>query len=884
MLVILGCKAQSQTIHKWDFESIEALVSKSGKSVKPGDYKCKPEKLMEKSNNYLSNKGIDCLIPFNVFGQETSEFSFSFNFRGSYFTYMSFPEQYLKLVFDYDIIQFSTAVEHEGKIISDNWVIKLDGRNGPHYADLSDGEWHSIVFKGNSKSGVKEVLVDGIKYLRIADIKNKSSFKLPRNDGFRKMWDIDNVEYCNIFIGDAKSKQLSLQNLEKLNSNSLKKRSSIADKINLKDYAPGHPEYSIDILTQLEKFPLPRFQPGMNIQRNMSWLDINYLHRKYSYPRRKNFGTSDPIYAVSILKEMAEFWNYYVEIPTLRVAANEAEKIYSDNKTLHGNIIAFSNSRTDLPTSTIMIHAQIKPLHSGYDSQKPFILSQTLPENYYINTNSSPVIYNGKKWLSPLMPYDIIEKDGRTAGAYIRRLNSYLKRPIDFINENGEVFGHKRPFALYKKDERITELIKKTGYDQDDFNGWFQNKIDSIYKYNLLKESGNPSAKFTFYDLSASASEYWPSYKMRMNLNSRFDGGIRSTPAFYPAEPSNWVFGRGPNAGYGVIAEGRNKEIDLGVIKFAPFISPGWGLEEDNIRPSQWLGLLKSMLMLGADFFHVGYFNVTDSKDKWINGVGPNDPAGYAYQVAIPAYVQELIPYTNEFLEKGNLIKGDYKERGRDFRLRGNAENQLIIARKLGKSYLIYGSVQKNTNLINSVPDSVVTQVSIDGQKIQFMIRPQGSLYVYNPVEKTFIQLDKWHQNEHPFYWKDEIVLEAEMVNPKLARTENIIDFNFSSALSYVSLNNNAKTLKFIVPVRNNGTFKIYVRAKAKEPGSVNLKLNEGKANTYVKIDSVEWKDFVLAENIQLNKQEHLRDFKNQLVLESKGNVEIDFIKIIPVK
>jgi hypothetical protein len=879
---MMGCKVQSQTV-SWNFESKEPLISTSGKKIKAEDYKCKPEAIKEQNNIYLSNKGADCLIPLSVFGQGTSEFTFSFNFRGSYFSYISFPEQYLRLIFDYDIIQFSTAIEQDGKIIPDNWVIKLDGKNGPHYANLADGEWHSIVFKGNSKSGVKEIQVDGISYSKTTGIKNSPAFKLPRYDGFRRMWDIDNIEYHNKFSGDAKSKQISQQHLEKLNGKRIKKTVISADSISLKDYAPGHPEYFIDLLSQLEKFPLPRFQPGINTPRNMSWMDINYLHRKYSYPRKSNFGVSDSKYAVSILEEMADYWNYYIDIPTLRVAPNEAAKIYGDNKTLHGNIIAFANSRPDLPASTVMIHAQINPSHAGYDSEKPFILSQNLPDKYYINADSRPVLFNGKKWLSPLMPYDIIEKDGRTAGAYIRELNSYLRKPIEYVNENGEVFGHKRPFDLYKKDVKVTELIKRIGYDLDDFNGWFQNRIDSIYKYNLLSESGNTSAKFSLYDLSASASEYWPSYKMRLSLNSPFEGELRSTPAFYPAEPSNWVLGKGPNSGYGVVAEGRKKEIILGVKKFAPFISPGWSVEENNIRPAQWLGLLKSMLMLGADFYHVGYFNITDSKGKWINGLGPNDPAGYAYQVAVPAYVQELVPYTDIFIENGILLNGDYSERGRDFRLRGKAENHLIIARKLGSSYLIYGSIQKNTNRAGSVPDSVVTEISLDGKKIKFMIRPQGSLYVYNINKRTFIQLDKWHQSEHPYYWNNQIILEAEMVNSDLAKTENVIEDDFSRALSFVSLNNNLKNLKFIVPVRYDGKYKLYVRARSNQTGYIGFKLNESKDAGEIKIDSADWKDIILTDNLQLSRQSNLRDFKNQLTLTGKGNVEIDFIKIIPV-
>ena len=94
----------------------------------------------------------------------------------------------------------------------------------------------------------------------------------------------------------------------------------------------------------------------------------------------------------------------------------------------------------------------------------------------------------------------------------------------------------------------------------------------------------------------------------------------------------------------------------LGIKFFAPFISAGWNLEEKNIRPGQWLGLLKSMVMLGADFFHVGYFNVTGTTG-WPNGKGPNDPRGYIYQAAMPAYAQAIASQVWEFLDKGVLLE-----------------------------------------------------------------------------------------------------------------------------------------------------------------------------------------------------------------------------------
>src|SRR5690606_4926132 len=143
--------------------------------------------------------------------------------------------------------------------------------------------------------------------------------------------------------------------------------------------------------------------------------------------------------------------------------------------------------------------------------------------------------------------------------------------------------------------------------------------------------------------------------------------------------------------GYGTVAEGRKKEMALGVKFFAPFVSAGWGLEDKNIRPGQWLGLLKSMVMLGADFFHVGYFNVTGGTG-WPDGKGPNDPRGYIYQAAMPAYAQAIASHIWEFIEKGKLLEDPLSNnRNMPFSFNATNPNHLVIVRKLNQKFLIYG-------------------------------------------------------------------------------------------------------------------------------------------------------------------------------------------------
>jgi hypothetical protein len=329
--------------------------------------------------------------------------------------------------------------------------------------------------------------------------------------------------------------------------------------------------------------------------------------------------------------------------------------------------------------------------------------------------------------------------------------------------------------------------------DYDRFNGWMQNRFDSVYKATILQNIPWKDVSFTFYNVSAYNSAYWPQYSERIGTNSLFKGTPRSTPAFYPARPDNWRLASGPLNGYGTVAEGRKKEIALGVKHFAPFISAGWGLEEKNIRPAQWLGLLKSMVMLGADFFHVGYFNVT-GKTGWPNGKGPNDPRGYIYQAAMPAYAQAIASQVWDFLDKGVLLEDPLsKEQRMPFAFEASASNHLVLVRKLDKKYLIYGTVQPSSNYKGNTALEATTSITLEGKKISFNIRRQGSMYVLDlsEIRPVFYQLDGWHQYEHPYYWTDNFLVEAENTQENVQRFTEGTDFDYANFTSFIRLNNN---------------------------------------------------------------------------------------------
>src|SRR5690606_28767794 len=108
-----------------------------------------------------------------------------------------------------------------------------------------------------------------------------------------------------------------------------------------------------------------------------------------------------------------------------------------------------------------------------------------------------PIRYSNKKWLSPLAPLDIIRKDAKTAAFYLRQLSAHLGKPIDMLNENGEIFGHMRPQELLEKDPAVKKDIARRNLSIPEYNGWFQNRLDTCYKNEILRSLGWKNTIFT---------------------------------------------------------------------------------------------------------------------------------------------------------------------------------------------------------------------------------------------------------------------------------------------------------------------------------------------------------------------------------------------------
>lgn len=730
------------------------------------------------------------------------QFTIEFLFKGNAFFWLTYSQQNCLVWFKYSSITFRTTSVVNNMDVVDNFTIELNGAGRKSYNYYTDDQWHHLVFTANGKTGTKEIWVDGELMDGFSKQIPKAVFKFGDNSGFRDTDQIDELAFYNTIPSAALIKQHYNEMLNGKNytfqvsnassnknvkSNTIiqpegKGAQSLSAQIDVKEFAPGYPDYDVDLYDQLQNFPDPRINTKVSLERNMSWMDIAYLHRELPQVGGGGFGKTNPQRAIEISAEMAKRWNYYLDIPVLYNTAAGLKNQYSNQNSLYGALINFANKNPQYPVALILYQLQGRPIHAGFDRFTPYITAQDLEAKYYLkDAKGNPIISNKKKYLSPLTSIELAANDGKTAKFYLNELCRYLKIPPALINENGEYFGHFISEALWKKDPVVYADFKRSGLNEAQYSGWFQYRLDSAFKANVMSGLDGRKTRMSFYNLSALNSGFWPDYEQRRKLTLWDAGKYLPTPDFYPRIPSNWRLSMGAFNGYATLAEGRRKEILLGDKFFSPFVSAGWDEEEANVRPAQWLSLLKSMVMFGSDFFYVGYFNITNVAGKWPNGKGPRDPRGYAYQVAMPTYAQAIRTWVPEFFDpKSELLNPrSLDETTNQFRFKGLVENELIMVRKSGNKYLILGSIQPNSNVPGNVPDAKRTEIILEGKKISFEIRRQGSMYVLDLSQKNpvFYQIDGWHQYEHPYYWDKKFVLEGELYSEKNI-VSNIIQTN----------------------------------------------------------------------------------------------------------
>ncbi|KYP15142.1 MAG: hypothetical protein A1D16_12620 [Flavihumibacter sp. CACIAM 22H1] len=814
-----------------------------GAALNPGSNPCSIATIEGVMKEGLEIKGNSCLLSTNALQRiRKDEFALSFFFKGGSFEFISYPKQAFSVTFNYPYFSFTTTTIQQGKEVRMFYKVDLTGAGRLSYDYYTDDNWHHIVFNYSKSKGRREIWTDGVLInASTAAVQSAGSVVFEASDGFKGNARLDELRFFSGY--------LPANAIASLSATSGKKQANVAamsTPFDVKEFAPGFPDYTVSLTEQLKKFPAPRYACQTTLPRNISWMDIAYLHRELPGKGGKGFGLPDPARAVEIEALMYRRWHYMLDIPLLRLDKKSANRQYGSTASLAGALVQYARQYPELEYSVISMQAQQNPSHAGFSSQRPYISSQDLTAGSYLKASDGrPLLENGKKRLSPFMDTSIMRKDAETTVFYLSQLTDQLGRAPALISENGEVFGTAYRENLLQKDPAVWKAYRASGLSPQAYFGRFQTRLETVFRETVLR--GLPrSTEFSIFQVSGVQPEFWADYATRRVVNRRRDGSIRSTPDFYPLTPSNWQNATGAYNGYGAIAYGRMLELELGDQNFSPFVSAGWADETHNIRPAQWLALLKAMVMLGADFFYTGYFNVTGPGGRWPNGAGPNDPRGYAYQVAMPAYAQAIRSQVPDFFTEGTLLNPAPKtDRIGQFRQNASAPNDLVLVRKWKEQYLIYGSIQPNTNQVGNVPDERTTTIELEGKKISFRIRRQGSVYVLKNLLSThpvFYQVDPWHEVHHPYYWSEEAVLGATMFSKGNGAfsiiTKSVNNSDFTDFATYVKAGAGTR-LTYALPDKDRSSYKrILLTTGTDNEEWVDLELSVGKAR-------YEWKGMV---------------------------------------
>lgn len=385
------------------------------------------------------------------------------------------------------------------------------------------------------------------------------------------------------------------------------------------------------------------------------------------------------------------------------------------------------------------------------------------------------------------------KNDGKAMAFAINNIQKELgdNRPIDFLFENGEC----QPAALSEQLGKCLAQPQGDGADaqvhksfQASRLSWYQWQAKrklafrSAYRDALLKDK---RSEFSWYNISGQKDNAKFDYAYSREILPPHSNGRRyPTPYFYPNGAKGWFYSSNARAGFDYMIKGRKKEIAAGDHFFSPFISPGINdghgtnsfyriRDEDMMRPGQYLGALKALVMMGAEYFHVFQYNKSEP-DR------PQHIRWSGWQYTTPAYAQAMISYVPELYQNSVLMKGDYQKMDRlqTYRFWAGRHHYLVVAREGKKGtpfenqYLITGTIQtEGDNDISHQELEKVVEVQLTPRhKLNMKIRKQGSTWyldLRNPQKPVAIQLDGWHDYRYPTKWQQTEKYEAELADFK---------------------------------------------------------------------------------------------------------------------
>lgn len=787
----------------------------------------------------------------------------------------------ISVIWNYPELWFITSTQTGTGASSHNMKIYFDGIGPKSWTYHKDNAFHLYTFVFNPTTGTKQIYVDGllpsgfsVTGLPTGTVGSPTSVLRLNTGGvsYQKVEaDYDEIALYPAALTAAQiyknyTEIVAGQHYTTTLASSVPSSPAVSAGMEIDEFAPGYVQGSGSAssiqrtaLTQLLNVPLPRYKPGVTTLRNMNWMQANYFggYKQYTDVQARDTSTE-------MIKELAYNWNYMLLISD-HVSSNKGN--YSNTNHWSNKWIQLANANPTIPAAAITFWAQFKPSLCGVPSDTQYVARKNLPSSYYLKNGSGQflglngttvVTAGGDKTLSPAAPLDSIQRDGEAMNCFINYLETFLTRPINYISENNE-FLPAWPGTGYPNDPVVNNQRTGLGLTWDEYMTSRKRAMSNSYKAQFVPglQAAAAAAGQTFqyseyavysYDANDFTNDTlrWKGERL---IQDPVNGRYLQTIDYYPRKPSWWYGVPGAFKGWGQIVESVRGTIANQDSFMAPFVNAGWSTNPElDMRPSQYLGNLKLLCALGALRFQAGYFNLD------INNIA--NPKGYAYQVMAPSYAQAVfsrVPYW----ENSTLLTGDWTFNPVKIGLwpgfqyyAGNRHKVVTVRQNKANSnqYVITAALQRLTNMTGENNTNQTATIQLAGSSVTFPIREQGSVYLWDKSDSTFVQLDGWHESSDPNRWTDDFYFQAELYDSGTfpIKTYDKTGFNYSSAYSVISYADTATvfdTLKYTFEPRSNKTYYVWVRARSKDgtSGNVIVRMNNLPQDTTDAITQTAW-------------------------------------------
>lgn len=648
----------------------------------------------------------------------------------------------------------------KGDLNSDKMDVMLDGINRKSLGYYLDKDWHHVVFSYAAgaidtlpEKAIKRIYVDAV--LLDADTCIRSPIVYPNTGidintsaiGNKFYGGLDEIAFYNYAITNAQVGEhyYNFKLGRHYNFGTPEHglmQVDLQGDVDTLEYLKGYEtgSYNLTALQYLLAVPSPRANPQSTLNPNFA-----------GWGNWKAFIGDNVDTSCAINLTLAQKFHYYLTSPPVGIQSFS----YSDPRKYEGAHVRLLNQHPEFKKAAIMVWKFAKPDRIGHSAGPAMITRSNLPKKYYQQNSKKQYInnaggvidsmrYPSTKIISLVAPLDSIKIDGQAMRAAFESLSNALTDNLDMVFENAEVV--KRPSAsVVNMCPLLNADYKASGLSLRKWTGKKTSAITEAYKNEIFK---SPKASHTAYQeyLLSGDTVYYPGWEFARNRITPINGLKYAPVANYFQRPSNWKDHKSADFALLVTQKAIGNQMAMGDSFFNACTGFGWAIDDRaNMRAAQALGLCKILNGLGAAWFTACNFNLDPQY-----GQPPANPVSYAYQFVVCAYAQALLSWHEEFFRNSYVMKGD----GFYFFNCGDKRVPVVVRKhKFKNLYWIFTTIQPLSNKKGNAELTKDVAITLDGERISFETRRQGSEYIYDKDAGTMEQLDGWHEASDPINW-----------------------------------------------------------------------------------------------------------------------------------